>query len=98
MKALAKDPGQRYSTILDFVYAFQSATNPQPLQLYSPDAEQENSADGYDKHFAQTILATIPGIIPSQGLPHIPHAPGEYKHNISRRPVVASLTALPVVR
>src|SRR5260370_7518629 len=80
--------------MLDFVYAVQSASNRQPLQLDSTDAEQENSADGYDKHFAQTILATIPGIIPSQGLPHLPHAPGEHKQNISRRTVVASLTGL----
>src|SRR5260221_1328277 len=39
----------------------------------------------------------IPGIIPSQGLPHLPHAPGEHKQNISRRTVVASLTGLAVV-
>jgi len=97
MRALAKDPGQRYSTLLDFVYAFQSATSQQPLQLYSPNAEQENSAGGYDNHFAPTILATISGIIPSQGLPHLPHAPGEHKQNISRRIVVASLTGLAAV-
>src|SRR5260370_24432025 len=84
---------QKHST----TFKCRCSTNPQPLQLYSPDAEEENSAAGYDKRFDQTILATIPGIIPSQGLTHLPHAPGEHKQNISRRTVVASLTGLAVV-
>ncbi len=95
MKALAKDPIQRYSTILDFLYAFQSVIHSQPLQLYLPAAEQANAIGTHNNHFSPTVLATIPAIAP-QELPQLPPAPRERKRTrkFSRRRVVLGLGGL----
>ena len=94
MKALSKDPRQRHSTILEFVYAFHSSIHSQPLQLFSRDTEQP---DSFDDHFSTTMVETIPAISPPKELPKLAHAADERKPAISRRRLIFGLGGLAVL-
>jgi serine/threonine protein kinase len=54
-KALAKDPVQRYPSILDFFYAFEYAIQPQPLQLRAPVEDKDNPDDAHNALESRTI-------------------------------------------
>jgi WD40 repeat protein/tRNA A-37 threonylcarbamoyl transferase component Bud32 len=89
MRALAKDPAQRFPSALDFAYAFESAMHSQPLQLRS-SGTNHNATSGENNPNAPTIQATLPA---ASALPEIPRYK-ERKSAISRRTVVLGLTGL----
>lgn len=91
MKALAKDPAQRYSSVMDFAYAFASTLQPQPLRLFSFSDNHNTPPGDQQSPFAPTMLAK-PATPPA-----IPIERRERKPTISRRSLVVGLTSLTVL-
>jgi len=90
MRALAKDPAQRFPSALDFAYAFEAAMHSQPLHLNSSGTNLLTPT-GENNPYAPTMLAKQPAV---NALPVIPRYK-ERKAAISRRTVVlAGLAAL----
>ncbi|HYT28166.1 MAG TPA: serine/threonine-protein kinase [Ktedonobacteraceae bacterium] len=89
MRALAKDPAQRFPSALDFAYAFEAAMHSQPLQL-SSSGTNHLTPTGENNPYAPTILAKLPTV---NALPVIPRHK-ERKAAISRRTVVLGLAGL----
>jgi WD40 repeat protein len=97
MRALAKNPDERFATVMELAYAFGSSFRSQPLYLSSSDSDhfplQEASAP-----YAPTVLAQS-SILPPMPMP-MPQAEEKQRQVVSRRLFVtgiagvAGLTAL----
>src|SRR5258706_6735198 len=87
-KALAKDPLQRYPSILDFFYAFECAIQPQPLQLRAPVENKDNRDDAHNAYESRTIqVMPAPGTVQDE----------RKRPHISRRTVVFGLAGLATI-
>ncbi len=84
MRALAKDPGERFPSAIEFAYAFESALQSQPLRLSSNGAL--SAAGTASNPYDQTILA--------KPIPETPARPPQRKLPLSRRSVLAGITGL----
>ena len=91
MKALAKDPAQRYAAVIDFADAFESTLQPQPLLLLSSGDNHTVPPADQLSPYAPTVLAK------PATLPAIPVERRERQQVISRRSLVVGLTGLAVL-
>ncbi len=87
MRALAKQPAERYASALEFAFAFESAISQQPLRLRSTGLLKSPVQTEESNPFAQTVLA-------KPLLPETPSQPPERKPPVSRRTVLAGIAGL----
>ena len=62
MRALAKNPDERFSSVMELAYAFESSLQSQPLRLSSPGALLTLAQEGEQGPYAPTMLVKPPAL------------------------------------
>jgi WD40 repeat protein len=90
LRALAKQPSERFASAIEFAFAFESAIQQQPLRLRSSGLLNLPSHEESSSPFAPTVLAKPE--LPET--PSSPSVPPEHKLPVSRRTVLAGIAGL----
>lgn len=104
-KALAKDPAERYPSIMDFVYAFEAACSALLLHLPLVPVRTNGLVELQDAHEAHefyespTLRATEPAVQVWEhpALPALPETSQVRKPRVSRRVLLVGITGLAVL-